>query len=220
MRARELEAVGVRLWLLDLNAPVDPAHLEWLSAREADRASRFHDVRDRQHYLAAHCGLRQIIEDFAGIAARRVRFSVGALGKPSLCGTSGIYFSISYADDRALVGMSSSADIGVDLEVLRTIEDAGDLADEYFTESERIAYSAAKAVALDDRCFLQGWTRKEACIKAVGLGLSLHPANFTCGLSSERVIVKMPVPNEPRLVEVQGVAIADDLVAACAVVVQ
>lgn len=214
----EPDIFPIRLWLLDLNIDPDRAQVNWLSERELDRAARFYNDRDRRQYIAAHCGLRWLLQDFSGIEAGRMEFTVAPLGKLSIRDAPDVFFNMSYAGDRALVGLSSVADIGVDLEALRIIEDADDLADEYFTTTERGEFFAAKATE-HDRVFLQGWTRKEACIKAVGTGLSYHPSNFTSGLSAERATTIMTLGERVRTVEVRTVPISDRLVGACAIIV-
>lgn len=208
---RDIADGAVGLWLLDLSIAPSAAQCNWLSVRELDRALQFREERDRRRYLAAHCGLRVLLGDFAGIDAGRMAFSVGPWGKPSLSSHPDVQFSMSYASDRALVGLSSAAEIGVDIEMLRVIEDADELADAYFTEAERADLNGTAS-------FLRGWTRKEACIKAVGLGLSLHPSTFTSGLSEGRVIAALPLPTGPAFVDVRTVTLGPDIIAACATV--
>jgi len=214
----DLEDSPIRLWLLDLNVSPDAAQCRLLSALERERALKFRAENDRRRYLVAHCALRLLIQDFAGVDAERIEFSVGPWGKPSLCQISGVYFSISYADDRALVGLTSIAEIGVDIETVRMIEDSDELTKEYFTETEQCALTMIETAEARQRCFLQGWARKEACIKAVGLGLSLHPATFTSGVSDERTVCALPLADGPVLVEVRTVSLGHDLVGAWSIV--
>ena len=65
-----------------------------------------------------------------------------------------------------------------------------DIAQRQFSTAE---YTAMQALPERDclLAFLRCWTRKEACMKATGCGLSLAPSTFECGVHAapERVRV-------------------------------
>ncbi|MBO9623882.1 MAG: 4'-phosphopantetheinyl transferase superfamily protein [Sphingomonas sp.] len=134
---------------------------------------RFVNPKSRERYVAAHAALRILIEAYFGLASYRQAFSTTPLGKPQLAGYPDIQCSLSYSGDHALLGVAPGAEIGLDIEQIRTITDAEDLASVYFTEREK---SFLQANSPDSpafhRDFLRIWTRKEACLKAVGQGLN------------------------------------------------
>jgi 4'-phosphopantetheinyl transferase len=212
---RDVVDASTRLWLVDLGVAPDAAQCKWLSFRELDRALHFRHEKDRRRYLAAHCALRLLIEDFAKVKADRIEFVVGPWGKPAVSGLANVHFSVSYTEDRALIGLSSAAEIGVDVEMVREIEDADALAQDYFTQSERNALSMTVQGGSRQQSFLRGWTRKEACIKAVGFGLYIHPASFTSGVSDERLISALPLPNGLAFVDVVTVPLGPEIIGAC-----
>ena len=61
--------------------------------------------------------------------------------------------------------------MGVALELRREVPDAMSLAQTCFDSEELNALAACDGQA-QDNAFLQGWTRKEACLKAGGAGFS------------------------------------------------
>jgi 4'-phosphopantetheinyl transferase len=71
----------------------------------------------------------------------------------------------------ALLAVSRAEPIGVDVEALRPMPDALDLAQRFFSAGEADALGALDP-ADRDRAFLRMWTRKEAYLKGLGLGLS------------------------------------------------
>ena len=93
-------------------------------------------------------------------------------GKPWLEPVSDLSFSLSHADDLAVVALVRGRDVGVDVERLRRIDDAVGLARTHFTAQEADAVSAAPATARS-ATFLALWTRKESVVKALGGGLSI-----------------------------------------------
>jgi 4'-phosphopantetheinyl transferase len=100
----------------------------------------------------------------------------GERGKPALArgyAGSDLRFNVSHSDDVAVYAFSSGREIGIDVEAVRVIRDADDIAARFFSRCEYESY-----LALDARHrplgFFNCWTRKEAFIKALGDGL-YHP---------------------------------------------
>jgi 4'-phosphopantetheinyl transferase len=69
----------------------------------------------------------------------------------------------------------ASRAIGVDIEYLRALPDAEQLAQRFFSKAE---YAQIQALPVDEQAqvFFRMWTGKEAYLKATGKGLS-HPLN-------------------------------------------
>ena len=91
-------------------------------------------------------------------------------------------FNLSHSGHVALIGVSEQGEIGVDIELRRPITELSDLARRNFTAVEISELSACADDAQALTAFLRGWTRKEACLKALGSGLSIAPETFTVGL--------------------------------------
>jgi 4'-phosphopantetheinyl transferase len=175
------QGIDLRLWRVDLDA----AHFDDVpSAAEQQRAARFVRADDGRRYLAAHAALRHLLDT-------RAVWVAGAHGKPVLASPPP-HFNLSRRGRVALIGISTTHEIGVDVELLHTMADANELAQLHFTSRERDAVQRESGTARD-RAFLRCWTRKEACMKATGLGLSLAPSSFECGAqaASERVRVSL-----------------------------
>ena len=79
----------------------------------------------------------------------------------------------------AVYAFSPGCEIGIDVEVVRVIRDADDVAARFFSRRENEAY-----LALDPRDkplgFFNCWTRKEAFIKALGDGLWHSARSLRC----------------------------------------
>ena len=185
---------GVVLWLVDLAQPVSAYELACLSPEEQARAARFRAPHDRDRYLRAHARLRQLLACHTDFAAGELAFAAGEFGKPRLAQAPALHFNLAHSDDTAVIAISNAGEVGVDVEVQREVPDASALAVLHFTPEERNELASAPADQVD-RVFLRGWTRKEACLKAVGVGLSLAPSSFEVGLSSgeRKVVLQRPV---------------------------
>lgn len=107
----------------------------------------------------------------------------GRGGKPRLRGTP-IFFNLSHAGGEGLIGIGVGIEIGVDLEVSRPVPESEAFASEYLTVSELDTWIRLPVVERD-RWLLGCWTRKEACLKALGVGLGLAPASIPAGAGPE-----------------------------------
>lgn len=188
-----------RLWQVDLDAPPAPQAVAALSDAEWERARRFVFKKDRDRFVAAHAALRDTLAAQTEIPAALLEFSQGAFGKPSLAERPSLRFNLSHSHSLGLIAVCDSAEIGVDIELLRPMPDAEALAHSYFSDAERLALGGL-APELRERAFLTCWTRKEACLKATGMGLSVDTRSFEVGVSPDaREVSISTVDSEVRL---------------------
>ena len=146
----------------------------WLSADEQARADRFHFPRDRARFIACRGRLREMLSAYAGVPPEEIAFHYGSHGKPFLAAPAGqapIYFNVSHAGDLAVLAFRRRGEVGVDVERLRTVHEAESIARRYFTDRES---ATLQELSADQRmeAFFRAWTRKEALLKAIGVGLS------------------------------------------------
>lgn len=217
--ARALPSVdAVALWLVDLDARDHPEPA--LSAEEERRAARLAFERDRARYFAAHRALRRLLMAHAGLDAPSVVFTAGLFGKPALAGAPDWRFSLADCEDVALIGIADGGDdIGVDIERLRPVPDRFDLAAGLFTAAEQ-AELAATPPPRRDLAFLRGWTRKEACLKAIGSGLALQARHVDARLAPDPRRVTIEAPHGRFTVAVHSLDLGEVLVGAVARVVE
>jgi 4'-phosphopantetheinyl transferase len=162
---------GCALWRIELGSAPTATGLASLDAQERARAARFVFEHDRRRYQAAHVAMRALLAEATALGeASTLRFEHNAFGKPSLADAPDWHFSLSHSGDAALLAIDRAAPVGVDVEVERAMDDVDALADAHFTDAERAQLQRTPADART-RAFLLTWTRKEACLKAVGTGL-------------------------------------------------
>lgn len=172
-RKRRLLPDVIEHWAipLDVVAAIENSARSLLSSDEQARADRFHFERDRRRYTIAHAATRVLLSAYTGIAPGDLRFVARARGKPVFETDSGLHFNLSHSGEMALLGVTSQAEIGVDIEHRRIISDRDAIARAYFAPEE---YHALANLAADERdlAFFLCWTRKEAYVKAVGDGIA------------------------------------------------
>ena len=175
-RATASFAIEIVVTRLDVGPEAVRVAAALLSDAERQRASRFAFARDRRRFIVARSRLRQLLGARLDVRPDSVELAYGAYGKPALAqrfADSDLRFNVSHSDDLAVYAFSPGREVGIDVEAVRAIRDADDIAARVFSCRENDAY-----LALDPRDkplgFCNCWTRKEAFIKALGDGLC-HP---------------------------------------------
>ncbi len=173
----------VELWLLDAaTVPVGPAELRCLDEEERGRAGRFVRDADRTTYLAAHVALRHVLGRRLAVAPEALAFArepcpdcAEPHGRPRLAGAppDAPHFSLSHSGDRVLIGVAA-APVGVDVEALPEADSVAVLAPSLHPAEQ--AELAEVRPADRPGAFARLWTRKEAYLKGLGIGLGRPPA--------------------------------------------
>ena len=169
----EVEVVVARP---DVGSEAVSASVQLLTDRERQRAARFAFEPDRRRFIVARALLRQLLAARLGVRPEAIELAAAARGKPALAGrlaASDLRFNVSHCQDVAVYAFSSGREVGIDVEAVRELPDADDVAARWFSRQE---YATYRTLEPGDRAlgFFQCWTRKEAFIKALGDGL-FHP---------------------------------------------
>jgi 4'-phosphopantetheinyl transferase len=196
-------AADWRLWRIDLDA-LGGLELDACSADERAAAQRMRFPHLRRRALAARHALRLVLGQALGCDPREVVFRTGLLGKPALPQPSGLHFNLSHSEGLALVGLRESGPIGVDVEVLRPGAADPLVVQRLFSPAEQREWQAA-APPQRDAAFLSAWTRKEACVKALGVGLSLEGQAVDAGCAPSHRVVAVAVGSRTGAVQVCSV---------------
>ncbi|WP_130836514.1 4'-phosphopantetheinyl transferase family protein [Lachnoclostridium sp. Marseille-P6806] len=168
-----------------LSAPSEEL-ISLLPAYRRERLRRIKNPADRARSLVGGLMLRR----YAGILEDSdLRFS--PQGKPSASRGS-VFFSLSHSGSLVLAGVSSSCEIGVDIETPRALK----------KDIRRMICSAREQEWLRSRAdcgseadaFFSLWTAKEAVMKATGLGFSMGASSADV-LPVENGIHRIPVPD-------------------------
>ena len=195
----ELGPGEIHVWAVRLDP--EPERVEslgrLLQPDERQRADRFRFEQHRRQYTVGRGALRTLLGSYLGVRPEDVRFRYGPRGKPFLApplDAGGLFFNLSNSHELALVGFLRGVEIGVDVEHLRPMPDCEQIAERFFSESEREVLRGIPKAAKEE-AFFNCWTRKEAYLKAVGEGLAAPLDSFAVTLA----------PGEPpRMLTLEG----------------
>jgi 4'-phosphopantetheinyl transferase len=164
----------VHVWLADLSVPEDDYRRlsGTLSDEEVARSRRLRFEALRRRFVVGRGTLRLLLGRYLDLCPAQVRLTCAPMGKPLLDGSHGsdLAFSVSHSKLLAVYAFARSAAVGVDVEH----GEAGDcdaIVRQFFSAREWREYSALPACEKRG-AFLRSWTRKEACLKATGAGMS------------------------------------------------
>jgi 4'-phosphopantetheinyl transferase len=217
----------VHVWCAALDRPAGEvrALARLLSTDERDRAERFHFERDRARFVAGRATLRLILAGYTHAGPEGLVLRQGRQGKPALVGEPGalaeagaLHFNVSHSEGVALYAFALGRQVGVDVEHVRPVDDAEQIAARFFSPAE----CAALAMLPPDarlQAFFTCWTRKEAYVKAIGEGLSRPLEGFAVSLAPGEAAALLHVegdPDEARRWRLEALAPAQDYVGALA----
>ncbi|PRY76677.1 4'-phosphopantetheinyl transferase [Yoonia maritima] len=176
-----LSPCTVHVWHVNLDSDASP-ELTVLSATEMNVAQDIQCVEARELYLLTHVRLRQILGNWMQFDPSDVAFDTGWNGKPRIKGAAGPSFSISHSGRRAVIAVTHTAPVGIDIELQRDRKLDRKTGQRFFAPDE-----AAALKPLSDQehhhTFTRLWTFKEAFIKATGEGLARKLNSFEVDIS-------------------------------------
>jgi 4'-phosphopantetheinyl transferase len=163
------------------SVPGEPheSDLAILSADERERCRRFVRQADRARFAATHAAVRRLLSRYLAARPAEIRFGrtpcceCGSTehGPPRIDWPStDITCNLSGSGDHWLLAVTRGRPVGADIEVPRDI-DTGQLALVCLTAAEQ-QYLSARSEDGQLDVFYRCWTRKEAVLKACGVGLS------------------------------------------------
>ena len=180
-----LESSDLHIWHASLD-PV-PEQLEYLqsvlSVDEQKRSQKFRFWRHKRRFMAGRGILRVLLGRYLKMDPEEIYLQYNEYGKPYLP-VGNPQFNLANCRDLALYVFCLNADIGVDLECIRSIEDVSGIASRFFSPSEN---AVLKSAPTDQQLelFFTYWTLKEAYIKAVGQGLSYPLDSFEISITEK-----------------------------------
>lgn len=185
-----------------------------LDAGERARAARFHFEHDRITYVMSHALWRMVLGFCLGVEAGLVRLGSTTAGQPRLH-DSRYTTSLSHSGPWIAIAVCAGATVGVDIE-RSPPRMALDVLMPHMCTPAEICDMECLSAQTRETALLELWTRKEALLKAFGVGLAADPAQLSA-TNGELVMppssVTDQIPCRARLIE----SLPNNLVGALAV---
>ena len=187
----------VDIWLLPV---VQSDHfLQYLTQDERRRANKFRVQTARDQYVIARATLRLLLKKYFRLKNNEIQFALNPYGKPYLAGHK-IFFNVSHSYQWVLIGLSNRTEIGVDIEKIRPDLNLTQLANRFFSQKEvELLHQLSKDQIAEG--FFNAWTRKEAYIKARGMGLAIPLSGFSVELRPGQPARLLETSHDPQAIK-------------------
>ena len=170
-------------------ASLDSARLdslyEILSPQERERAGRYRFAEHRREYIVCRGTLREILSHYLEVHPGRIEFIYNRDGKPRLRhsdrNASDVRFNVSHSGGWALQAVTRGGEVGIDIERADPRFAQEQIPERFFSPGE-VAQLRSLPAHEQTAAFFRCWTRKEAYIKARGMGLALALDSFDVSL--------------------------------------
>jgi 4'-phosphopantetheinyl transferase len=174
----------IELWWIDLDAAArtESALGGVLTPDERARASRMVRPGSRAAFVITRGMLRRLLARRLGEEAASLRFAYGRYGKPWLPVHPQLSFNVAHSAGRAVIAISHAGPVGVDIERVDPAVDIELLIPRCFSVPEAAVLASLSGPARR-RAFFDGWARKEALVKALGVGLCADLAQVPVSLA-------------------------------------
>jgi 4'-phosphopantetheinyl transferase len=167
-----------------------------LAPEEHLRADRFRSPEHSRRYKTARTLLRILLGRYLRRAPEKLRLGYSPSGKPRLADepeAGGLRFNLSHSRGLALYALARGREVGVDVEHIRPDISVELMVRRFFSPREAdFLQSLPQDARLE--AFFSYWARKEAYLKAKGLGLAFPLSRFD--MSPEPGGSAAPAPGE------------------------
>lgn len=175
----------VDVWVLNLE-PGPPENLaafeSQLDRSEQSRAERLRVETARRRFVLTRVALRLLLSRYLHVPVTDLPLGLSE-GKPVLTDDAHrLAFNVAHSHWQALLAFGEYGAIGVDVEYRDSQVDCDRIGRRVFSEQEWNEYDGLTGEARR-KAFFDAWSRKEAVLKATGLGLRLPPRDAEVSLA-------------------------------------
>jgi 4'-phosphopantetheinyl transferase len=163
----------IDVWQVDINEhlPYIDKLRDVLTPDEITRANKYLRSTNRDKFIISRGSLRFILSGYLKCPPASISFKLTGSNKPEIDGPSvpNLHFNLSDSADRVVIAIATSP-VGIDVELTNPKFSYHAILNNNFSLSE------AAYINLNDsfKRFFLLWTRKEAILKATGIGLTDH----------------------------------------------
>lgn len=195
MSSNSSKKIHQKIYFGDSNFLISGNHnfVQYLSRKEIERMNKFRVSGDRNNYLIVHALLRKTLNE-TDPKLQSIPINYFDQKKPYLENID-LDFNLSHSDSlfAFVVANSEALNVGIDIEVVKPFEGMRDVALQNFSGKE-LSYVYYPGIIMEEQLmrFYEIWTRKEAFLKMIGLGLYTELTNISVTCEKNSVLIELP----------------------------
>ncbi|WP_018969778.1 4'-phosphopantetheinyl transferase family protein [Rubritalea marina] len=166
------------------------AMVHTLTPQEFERHERLAFPHLKRDWILSRGGLRILLGNILAQDPASLHFEKNRYSKPRLKGSE-LQFNVSHSGDYIVYAFTQHRELGIDIEKTTPNFASHRLATRYFSEAECQSLNNLTEKEFS-RAFYAIWSRKEAYIKAIGMGLSADLKAFSVDHQSSRQSFESP----------------------------
>lgn len=164
------------LWIFKLPAKEDLSIWNLLYKKEKVRADAFKNLLAKKEYIYARLLSRFLIRTYRDSLSEEITYNYNSYNKPS---SEGIEFNISHSDGLLAIVLHPSSVLGIDIQKEKKIPNLDRISKNVFNQEELVLLDEEPDDYKKLQVFFNLWTRKEALMKALGIGFSRNPRQYS-----------------------------------------
>lgn len=181
----QLIKYDINIWVVELHRLTHSSNIYWdtLSADEKEKALSFETKQLQKNYVTARGTLRSLLGSYVNMPPLNIQFIYNKQGKPKIDSHDSVFFNLAHSKDLAIIAFSKIAEVGIDLEYMDSAVDFISLSKLVMTSEEQALFNSINEQQQAET-FYTNWTRKEAFVKGLGLGLQFDLKNCSVGVNN------------------------------------
>lgn len=148
-----------------------------LLKEEQLKSESFLKEEDRIRYVLGRIYVRKLLANYLKTEPSDLEFKYSEQNKPILENYPMVNFNISHSGDYIILGFANKWSVGVDIELMNTHVDLYNMIINCMSSTE---VSVILNSEMPRQMFYKYWTRKEALLKGIGIGLTDRLKDINC----------------------------------------
>ncbi|MBN7810761.1 4'-phosphopantetheinyl transferase superfamily protein [Algoriphagus sp. H41] len=167
------------LWRIHIPDHLDAIEREigLLVEAEQKRSDSYVRQEDRNRYVLGKIYLKKLLSSYLKTDPSELEFKYSDQQKPTLENFPWVHFNVSHSGDYIIIGFANKWSVGVDIEQMTPNVDLYNMIINCMSSTE---VSVILNSEMPRQMFYKYWTRKEALLKGLGIGLTDRLKDISC----------------------------------------